>query len=318
MKRLIAVLIPVLMMAAVVYADDCGIPTPDYSTVVTNVKKLYSEQNQQQIMHGQDCNHGGWETVKACFPNGPNNDNQVYEQTFDPDSQGDMKQLRGVIESLSYDGPLEVLGGILNGVGAVFGGPDNFHHGRGFEIANSLSRSRRPKGKPLFVLVDSNVNSNLLRDAGYAYVGKVSLEGKVNHNWDQVYDAAVVETLPWDVDILVVSGGMKSVTIGSNSSGITEGKGEVVLSAEGFRFWPEEVDRRKVPKAFYESLHAKKTTKTEQKTEEPAVQEAAPQRVTPVLTIIKEPDIRGIEVSQELYDMAGFDENQLVEYTIIK
>jgi len=163
-------------------------------------------------------NHGGWGTVKAYFPNGPNNDHQTYERTFDPDNPDDMKELKGVVESLSYEGPLESLGGILNGVGAIFGGPDNYHHGRGFEIASSLVRTRRPDRKPLLVFIDTNVDTNLLRKAGYAYVGKVSLEGKVNRNWDQVYDAAVAETLPWDVDILLISGGMKGVTVGSSQS----------------------------------------------------------------------------------------------------
>ena len=129
-----------------------------------------------------------------------------------------MKDLRGVIEALSYDGPLEAIGGFLNGVGAIFGGPDNYHHGRGLEITSSLVRTRRPEGKPLLVFIDTNVDTNLLRKAGYAYVGKVSMEGKIDRNWDQVYDAAVTETLPRDVDILLIAGGMKGVTVGSNTS----------------------------------------------------------------------------------------------------
>ncbi len=279
-------------------------------------------------------NHGGWGTIKAYFPNGPSSDNQVYEQTFDPDHPGDMNQLRGVLESLSYDGPLDVLGGVLNGVGVVFGGPDNFHHGRGFEIMNSLVRDRRPKGKPLLVFIDSNVDTNLLREAGYAYVGKVSLEGKVNRNWDQVYDAAVVETLPWDVDILLVSGGMKGVTVGSNlafpgaagaysqanysvslfgsvSSGITEGKGKAVVSAAGYRFWPDAVNRRRIPQSFYDRIHAdfKPRPRPGQWREETVEKAPLPKR---------EENHQGVEVSRRLWELAEFGEHQIVQNVTIK
>jgi hypothetical protein len=223
--------------------------------------------------------HGGWGTVKGYFPNGPSTDDAVYEQTFDPDNPDDMKMLKGVLTSLSYEGLFETVGGLLNGVGAVFGGPDNFHHGRGFEIANALTRQRRPKGKPLLVFIDSNVDTRLLRQAGYVYVGGISLEGKIDRNWDQVYDAAVAEALPWDVDVLLISGGMKGVTVGSNiafpgaagaysqanysisllgsvSSGITEGKGKAVINAVGYRFWPELANRRRIPQSFYDSIRA--------------------------------------------------------------
>lgn len=274
--------------------------------------------------------HGGWGTIQAYFPNGPSSDDQVYERTFYPDDTDDMRELRGVLESLPYDGPLKVMGAMLNGVGVAFGGPDNFHHGRGFDIANSLIRARRPIGKPLLVFIDANVDRELLKEAGYAYVGKVSLEGKVNRNWDQVYDAAVAETLPWNVDILLVSGGMKGVTVGSTvafpggaggfsqvnyslslfgamSNGITEGKGEALVSAEGYRYWPQVVNRRRIPKYLYDRIHAKpKPTQDSAK---------APQEVPPVTTKEKAP---GIRVSQELFEMAGFEEGQRVDYLTIK
>jgi hypothetical protein len=223
--------------------------------------------------------HGGWGTVKGYFPNGPSADDAVYEQTFDPENADDMKMLKGVLTTLSYEGPLETIGGILNGVGAIFGGPDNYHHGRGFEISNALVRQRRPQGKPLLVFIDSNVDTRLLRQAGYVYVGGISMEGKVDRNWDQVYDAAVAEALPWDVDVLLISGGMKGVTVGSNiafpgaagaysqanysisllgsvSSGITEGKGKAVINAVGYRFWPDLANRRRIPESFYNSIRA--------------------------------------------------------------
>jgi len=282
-------------------------------------------------------NHGGWGTVKAYFPNGPNNDHQTYERTFDPDNPDDMKELKGVVESLSYEGPLESLGGILNGVGAIFGGPDNYHHGRGFEIASSLVRTRRPNGKPLLVFIDTNVDTNLLRKAGYAYVGKVSLEGKVNRNWDQVYDAAVAETLPWDVDILLISGGMKGVTVGSSqsfpgaaggysqtnysvslfgsaSSGITEGKGKAIVSAEGYRFWPKAVSRRRIPQAFYNRIRAQITPVSTPA--EPRNYAVGAARQAADVTRYKQTP--GVEISQELYDMAGFEKNQKVGLLKVK
>ena len=243
--------------------------------------------------------HGGWGTVKGYFPNGPSADDAVYEQTFDPDNPEDMKMLKGVLTSLSYKGVFETVGGLLNGVGAVFGGPDNYHHGRGFEIANALTRQRRPSGKPLLVFIDSNVDTRLLRQAGYVYVGGISLEGQVDRNWDQVYDAAIAEALPWDVDVLLISGGMKGVTVGSNvafpgaagaysqanysisllgsvSSGITEGKGKAVINAVGYRFWPELANRRRIPQSFYDSIRAQVVS---QSRPVPRRQAPQPQRV---------------------------------------
>jgi len=306
--------------------------------------------------------HGGWGTIKAYFPNGPNSDDQVYERVFNPGNPDDMRGLRGVLESIPYESPFGVFGGILNGFGAIFGGPDNFHHGRGFEIANSLIRTRRPNRKPLLVFIDSNVDTGLLRKAGYAYVGRVSLEGNVERNWDHVYDAAVAEALPWDVDILLISGGMKGVTVGSNlafpgaggaysqsnysismfgavSSGITEGKGKALVSAAGYRYWPSVVKRRRIPQAFYEKFHARLATTPGPEMEEPipvqtiapqitlpqtalprtpAPQKAIPQEAATVSPNARKRSIPGIEVSQQLYDMAGFGAQQRVHNLTIK
>ena len=387
MKRLIAVLIPVLMVAGGAYATG-GTPTPTPDPVNTQIgieNNIDTSQYQNVSLDGggdssstaysgdskSDAasssgasinttsvsnyqtrtppltvfpsnlpywNHGGWGTVKAYFPNGPNNDEQIYERAFDPDSESDMKELRGVLESLSYENPLSVLGGLLNGVGVVFGGPDNYHHGRGFEIASSLVRTRRPNRKPLLVFIDTNVDTNLLRNAGYAYVGKVSLEGKVNRNWDQLYDAAVAETLPWDVDILLISGGMKGVTVGSNlsfpgaagaysqanysvslfgsvSSGITEGKGKAILSAQGYRFWPKAAQRRRIPQAFYDRIRAQLSPRLTEPTVQRQSSVGAVRQAAPVPRKKQAP---GVEISQELYDMAGFSENQRVEHLTVK
>ena len=290
--------------------------------------------------------HGGWGTVKGYFPNGPNNDDAVYERVFDPSDSRDMKELRGVIESLSYDGPLDLVGGILNGVGVLFGGPDNYHRGRGFQIANSLTRKRRPDKKPLLVFIDSNVDRDLLKRAGYAYVGQVGIEGKMERSWDHVYDAAVAETLPWDVDILLVSGGMKGVTVGSNisfpgaagaysqanyslslvgsvSTGITEGKGKAILSAEAYRFWPEASYRRNIPQSIYNSI-CYQPEPVSQAIPRPNVQPgrqyrlqqnsgSAPQSPQPpeetahsMATAVSKRSFVGVQVSPELMNMAGF------------
>ncbi|MHC4488100.1 MAG: hypothetical protein ACYS9C_06675 [Planctomycetota bacterium] len=356
MKKLTVLLVAGLIVVAGSYASAS-------ETNVNNINQLQSEQKQNQTMQGQGYagananintvsnyktrtppvsmfppylpywTHGGWGTVKAYFPNGPNSDDQVYERRFNPGDPDEMKELRSVLESLSYEGPLNAIGGILNGIGVAFGGPDNFHHGRGFEIANSLVRTPRPRKKPLLVFIDSNVDRNLLREAGYAYVGKVSLEGKVNRNWDHVYDAAVAETLPWDVDILLVSGGMKGVTVGSNttfpvaggaytqlnyslslfggrSNGITEGKGKALVSAEGYRYWPAVVSRRRIPKYLYDRIRPGL-----QKPEPTQDSAKAAQEIPPATAKEKYP---GIRVSQQLFDMAEFEKGQQVDNISIK
>ncbi|MCU0915754.1 MAG: hypothetical protein MUC88_14500 [Planctomycetes bacterium] len=225
--------------------------------------------------------HGGWGTIKAYFPNGPTANDLIYETTFDPDDPDDRRELRGVLKALPHRGLLAALGGALNDVAvALFGKPDTYFYGRGFEIADSIVRDRRPAGKALLVFIDSNVDVALLADEGYAYVGKVSVEGDTDRNWDQAYKAAVAEALLWDVDILLVSGGMKGVTTGTNVSfpsaaggysqvnyslsllggtakGITEGKGKATLSAEAYRHAPQTVERRRIPAAVYDRIRAR-------------------------------------------------------------
>lgn len=280
-------------------------------------------------------NHGGWGTLKAYFPNGPNKDGTVYERVFNPDNPDDMRELRGVLCSLSYDGPLKALGGIVNGVCAVFGGIDNYHHGRGFQIASSIIRGRRPDGKPLLVFIDSNVDTNLLKEAGYEYVGRISLEGDVDRNWDHVYDAAVAEAIPWDVDILLISGGMKGVTVGNNlsfpgaafgysqlnysfslfggnSKGVTEGKGKAILSAAGYRYWPEAANRRKIPTLLYQKLAVRDTVQNGNGSVNGNGNGQVPMTAAPTQA---KP---GIDVSRELYEMAGFERGQRVDYVNIR
>lgn len=322
--------------------------------------------------------HGGWGTVKAYFPNGPTINDQIYETTFDPENPDDMRELRSVLRTLPHDGLLEAVGGALNSVAVVlFGSVDKYHHGRGLEIVNSVTRDRRPEGKPLLVFIDSNVDMSLLAEEGYAYVGKVNVEGDVDRNWDQAYKTAVTEALLWDVDILLVSGGMKGVTVGSNftfpsaaagysqmnyslslfgakATGITEGKGKAVLSADAYRFSPGTVERRRIPASLYDrirlrprpapaepadagaqllpkepmSLPAFKELTTSQGTtpeepatiQAPAAKETATVRATPPkeattaqpVAPLREIRGPGITVSRELYDMAGFQRDQVV------
>ncbi len=291
--------------------------------------------------------HGGWGILQTYFPNGPSS-NMAYERVIYPKNSQDIKELKGVLKSIPHDGPLDFLGGVINDVAAVFGAPDNFHHGRGFEIASSIERKRRPEGKPLLIFIDSNIDRNVLRDLGFAYVGRVSLEGKSERNWDQVYKAAIAETLPWDVDMIIMSGGMKGVTVGSNfsfptaagaysqlnyslsmfggaSNGVTEGKGVAMVSAECFRYYPRAIQRRAIPQSFYDKIHASAAARQTSATEKPKDRTEVAREITsqtaPVLpkdgdkTTKQRP---GIEISRELYEMAGFNSQQQLDYMVIK
>jgi len=271
--------------------------------------------------------HGGWGTVKGYFANGPTAEDRVYERTFNPNDPEDMDQLRGVLTAIPYTGVLSTAGGLWNGITKMLGGPDRLHHGRGFEIANSIIRHRRHHGKPLMVFIDSEIDKKILFKAGYAYVGKISVEGKYSRNWDQVYNAAIAEALPWNVDILLVSGGMKGVTVGSNSAypnasmgysqlnyslslggshakGVTEGKGKPVLSAEAFRFSPRMGRKQRLPRQFYSRLVARYAKAQEKSLQVPSAY------VTPTT------GIRGVAISNELMQMAGFkqSEAQRIDY----
>mgnify|MGYP001201207180 CR=1 FL=1 len=269
--------------------------------------------------------HAGWGTIKGYFSNGPTADDTVYERTFDPADPEDRKELRGILEAIPYAGPMEFVRGVFNGLFAALGGPDYYHRGRGFQVANSLVRKRRTENRPMVVFIDSNVDRKLLHQAGYTYVGKVSIEAKETLNWDQAYNAAVVESLPWAVDILLVSGGMKGVTVGSNltfpsigvgysqsnysisamggkATGVTEGKGKPVMNADGYRYDPRLARKRQVPGLFYQKLQARQGVEPVR----PGVSVPGP-GLQPQSggASAAAPRSAGIEVSPELYEMAG-------------
>ena len=300
--------------------------------------------------------HGGWGTIKAYFPNGPTPHDKVYERTFDPSNDIDVDEVKGILRSLPHTGALEVLGGWLNSVGRLFGGPDQFHHGRGVEIANSVIRERRPDKKPLLVFIDSSVDAELLEEAGYAYVGRVSLEGRYDRNWDHVYNAAIAEALPWDVDILLISGGMKGISLGKTDSvsagggysqqdyslslfagqskGVTESKGEAVMSATAYRFCPEMLTRRRPPAALYELIRRRPEVQAaaaparRASMAKPATAARRPAVARGVQPGDKEEHVSaapvdtrrqtGIGVSQELYNMAGFSSGQPVSNVVLR
>jgi hypothetical protein len=202
MKTVIAVCVPVLMFGAALFGQDLGganvnVDNQINSNQTSNVtatgtnSQSSAEGGKSSVSVNAFSNvdsrtpplttfppylpywtHGGWGTIKAYFPNGPTPNDGVYETTFDPKDEQDMRELKKVLTALPHKGPLELLGGMLNDVGSVFGGPDMYHHGRGFQIADSIMRERRPERKPLLVFIDSNVDTQLLAEQGYAYVGR--------------------------------------------------------------------------------------------------------------------------------------------------
>ena len=320
--------------------------------------------------------HGGWGTIRAYFPNGPTGNDQIYETMFDPKNPEDQHELRSVLKAMPHKGLLAAIGAVFSDMGVtLFGNPDTYFHGRGIEIANSIVRDRRPEGKPLLVFIDSNVDMNLLGDEGYAYAGKVSVEADPDRNWDQAYKAAVAEALLWDVDILLVSGGMKGVTTGSNTTfpsagagysqvnyslsllagkakGITEGKGKAILSAEAYRFSPQTIERRRIPAALYDRIRLRPLPAA---MSEPAPAPAAVETPEPPVDSSRQaaarvpaparasaPDLAsaapapcpapahraqtrppahkgpGITMSRELYNMAGFPNDQEVGFVSIR
>jgi len=409
MKKALTILVPTLALCAAAYAQNGGRDYGDTAPMVADVaNKVTTQQNQNVTVGGTKSevninsegktppltsfppylpywNHGGWGTIKAYFPNGPTANDQIYETTFDPNDPRDMHEVRSVLRALPHRGLLAAAGGMLNTVAVVlFGKPDTYFHGRGIEIADSIVRDRRPEGKSLLVFIDSNVDMRLLGEEGYAYMGKVSIDADTDRNWDQAYKAAVAEALLWDVDILLVSGGMKGVTTGTNitfpsaaagygqvnyslslfgakATGITEGKGKAILSAEAYRYAPRRLERRRIPTVIYDRIRSRPWPVSMLNEAAPAstpVSErigpegygsagdsatpAAPapaavcpaagnpaQAVIPVPAPATAPARRGeprqpayigpgVTMSRELYDLAGFPNDQQVGYVNVR
>jgi hypothetical protein len=120
---------------------------------------------------------------------------------------------------------------------------------------------------------------------------------------------------------------------GSVSSGITEGKGKATLSAQGYRFWPKAAKRRRIPQTFYDRIRVQ----VSQRITEPAVRRrdvrGTPRPVAPAPTETMQSSVgtarqtvpvrrrkprSGVEISQELYDMAGFSEDQRIGNLVVK
>jgi len=223
--------------------------------------------------------HGGWGVLNVSGV--PNQDNgkfpQGYERTFDLSDPNTQKEIRGILWSLPYKGPLEVLAGTITGVFS----PGTNHRFRGLSvIPPSFIRDKRPEGKRMYVLIDSNVDPRLLKEVGYMYVGSTGVTGEIRRNWDHAYLACVEEALPYDIDLLLVSGGVKGVTVSSNTTfpssaagysqtnysvslfgayakGVTEGETKPIIYAAGYRLAPNMAASRKVPDNIRESIGCK-------------------------------------------------------------
>jgi len=388
MKKALTILVPALALCAAGYAQNGGADYGDGGPMVADVaNKVTTQQNQNVAVGGNKSevnissdgrtpplttfppylpywNHGGWGTIKAYFPNGPTANDQIYETTFNPKDPDDMHEVRSVLTAIPHQGVLEAAGGVLNTVAVVlFGKPDTYFRGRGIAIADSIVRDRRPDGKSLLVFIDSNVDMKLLGEEGYAYMGKVSIEADTSRNWDQAYKAAVAEALLWDVDILLVAGGMKGVTTGTNvtfpsaaggysqmsyslsllgakATGITEGKGKAILSAEAYRFAPQTLERRRIPAVIYDRIRARPWPVAATNDGTPAPTQllgparsdaygsagggplpARPPAVAPARGgTPRAPDYTGpgVTMSRELYDLAGFGNDHQVGYTTVR
>jgi len=85
---------------------------------------------------------------------------------------------------------------------------------------------------------------------------------------------------------------------GSVSSGITEGKGKALVSAEGYRYWPQALIKRRIPKALYDRIHVKPKPKGEE-----TAQEIPPSPI--------QQQQAGVKVSRELFELAGFEQGQV-------
>jgi len=144
--------------------------------------------------------------------------------------------------------------------------------------------------------------------------------------------------LPWDIDIMLVSGGMKGITVGSTttfpsaagayaqtnysvtllggkSTGITEGKGKAMVSAECYRYYPQAARQRMIPERFYNTIHANAATNQKientpqiQNNVQPVTSQIQSQSQTQVQAQVPvKQQYIGVNVNPELSTMAGFN-----------
>lgn len=196
--------------------------TPSASISTTTTSNYRSNMSPSSLYPGAlpYWTHGGWGIIKGYCPKSPSSDfKAAYEQKFGVGSLP-FDDLENVIRhNVPPDGVFGFLECTVNDFFNIFGTPDRFHRGRGFEITSSLIPKPRPKDKPLYVFENGSHDKAKLREMGFIYVGKVGVKGKLKvHNWDHCEDAAVAEAYLYDVDFLFISGGMRGVTVGSTGS----------------------------------------------------------------------------------------------------
>lgn len=293
-----------------------GNPTSTSSsqiTITSNVPQAHTPPIPLYAPYLPIINHGGWRIERGYFvPNGPGGYLGIYERKFNLLDPGDVKEIEGTVQSATYKGPLEAIGGLLNGISVHFlnGNPNSLVSGRGIEIVNTIFKDRRPKNKPtLIVLLDLGSNEReVLKKNDCVSVGMVGIEADTNRNWEQGYYSIVASACPWDVDVIIINGGMRLVTesnidsgglggaysqvnyaislFGAVSKGLSEGKGKPVLMGECYRYDPELAKKRKMIESdpIYVAISAKRAEleqkqiaeQLRQKKEEGSVQGVVP------------------------------------------
>jgi len=112
------------------------------------------------------------------------------------------------------------------------------------------------------------------------------------------------------------------------------------MNADGYRFCPELTGRRRIPQSFYERIRPAVRTIPEPRQEHrqeprlerrreprehlmeqpghmmPAPESSGVGRAAPSAT--SRDNAGGVRVSRRLWEMAGFDENQMVDYVIVE
>jgi peptidoglycan hydrolase-like protein with peptidoglycan-binding domain len=119
------------------------------------------------------------------------------------------------------------------------------------------------------------------------------------------------------------------------SRGVTEGKGEAVMSATAYRFCPEMLERRRLPESLYDRIRvrpqvAAAVSPQGQAVAGPPAVAALPRPTTAAPMVAKEEEEyvpspepstekqAGIRMSQELYNMAGFSPGQTVNNVLVR